>query len=91
MPGDRVMTVGGVVDVAEAAAERDLGLGVKPQPAKDQNTVVLQRIQDGFTDRVVGGQVGGIQAGDFGADGVAELGDGEQTHGLSFLVGLVDR
>ena len=55
-PGDGVVTVGGMIDLAEPAAEGDLGLRVEVQAAKDQNPVVFQRIQDRFTDRVVGSQ-----------------------------------
>ena len=69
MPGDGVVAVGGVVDLAEAAAERDLGLRVEVQTAEDQNPVVFQRVEDGRTDRVVGGQPAGVEAGDLGADG----------------------
>ena len=83
--GHGVVAVGRVIDLSEAATEGDLGLRFDPQPPKDQNPVVLQRIQYGLAGRVIGAQVHRIQPSDFGADGLAELADGEQTHSLSFL------
>src|ERR1700757_1637970 len=41
---DGMMTVGGVIDLAEAAAESNLRLGIKSQTTKDQDSVVLQRL-----------------------------------------------
>ena len=69
MPDDRVVPVGRAVDLAEATAERDLGFGFEVQAAEDQHAVVLQGVEDGRTDRVIGGQPVGVNAGDFSADG----------------------
>src|SRR5262245_23150803 len=80
-----MMPVGGVIDLPEAPAEGNLSLRIELQAAEDQNSVLLQGIKDGLTDRVVGSHAGQLQAGVFGAHGLGELGDGEQTHGLSFL------
>src|SRR6185437_16239204 len=46
-PGDRVMPVGGVIDLAEAAAESYLRLRSEVQAAKNQDSVGFQRVQDG--------------------------------------------
>src|ERR1700738_1291996 len=80
-----MVSIGGMVHLAEAPAKGDLRFGVELEPPKHQDSVVLQGIQDRLTRRVAGRQPGGIQAGDFGTDRVVEFGDGEQTHGLSFL------
>ena len=66
-----MVAVGGVVDLAEPAAERDLRLGVEVQAAEDQHAVVLQRVEDRVAERVVGCQPIGVDAGDLGADGRA--------------------
>lgn len=50
------------------------------QVAKDQDTVVLQRLEDGSTETVVGGQALRVQTEDLRADRCCQLADGEQTH-----------
>ena len=37
-----MLTVGGVIDLAEPAAEGDLGLGIELQTTEDQNSIVFQ-------------------------------------------------
>ena len=54
------MPVGGVVDLAEAPAERHLRFGIQPEPRKHQHTVFLERIEHRFTQQVIACQPVGV-------------------------------
>ena len=57
-----------MIDLTESSAERHLRLRIEVQATEDQNPVVFQRVEDGFADRIVGGERGRVEAGDLGAD-----------------------
>ena len=76
-----MMTVGGVIDLAEPAAECHLRFGIQSETRKHQHAVVLERLEHRCTERVVAGQPVGVDAEDLCADGVGELVDRQHAHG----------
>lgn len=74
------MTVGGAVDLAETLAEGHLGRGIQMQAVEDQYAVVLQRVQYGGREAVVGAEAFRVDADNLGPDGRGQFVDGQHTH-----------
>src|SRR5699024_5363170 len=78
--GDLVMAVRGMVDDAEPRAERHLIAWGEVQTAKDEDPVVLQRVEYRGRQIVVVDQPLRLDVEDLGTDRGGQFVEGEQTH-----------
>lgn len=74
------MAVGGPVDLTETLRECHLRFGFQVQTAEHQHAVVLERVEHGRGDTVVGGQPFGIDADHLGTHRGGQFVDGQHAH-----------